>query len=125
MASRESTLAHVGMVARFAILLLGVWLVASTFVLAPPGPVGFNMLVTGFLIVMCAGCALWAPGFRFGTAGLAVWLLATELLAFDDPTATRIINVAVGLALLAFSLVPSPPKLVDPTRPAVHDGFLD
>jgi hypothetical protein len=126
MAQRAVALVHDGgVVARLASVALGIWLLASSLVLPRTSPAGFNVAVTGLLVVLCAGCAVWAPAFRFGTMALAVWLVATELLVFSSPLPTELHDVAVGIALFALSVISSSPKLVDPTRPAVHEGFLD
>jgi hypothetical protein len=103
---------------RLLSLALGLWLVAESLV-APGDPTaGFDRLVVGLGVVACAGMALWAPWFRFGSTALGLWLLFAELLFEHGSRTLHGLTLAAGAAIVVLSLVPSPPRLVDPRRPS-------
>jgi hypothetical protein len=97
---------------------LGLWLVASSLVPPVESTSGFDRLLVGTAVAACALMALWAPWFRFWNTGFGLWLFATEL-AFEHATNAKFLStLVVAGAIVVLSLVPSPPRLVDPRRPA-------
>jgi hypothetical protein len=102
-------------------LAIGLWLVLSTVAFQAESSAGFNRLMVGLLVASCAVMAAWAPWFQFVNTGLGVWLLATTL-AFDHRSPFLFWStLAAAAALVALSLVPTPARLVDPRRAAVHN----
>ncbi len=89
--------------------VLGAWLVASVLLWHHRGPEGFNTLITGLLVIAVAPLAVWAPRIRFAASFLGVWLAATTLVFVHAHRFTFFHDLAVSIAIVAISLVPSRP----------------
>ena len=96
--------------ARWLNLLLGAWLIASTFAWRHDGPEGFDTLMIGIVVASCAPLALWAPWFRFASTLAGVWLLVMALHLTHVVPATLLHDAILSAAVIAVSLVPSPPR---------------
>jgi hypothetical protein len=102
-------------------LAIGLWLVLSTVAFQAESSAGFNRLMVGMMVASCAVMAAFAPWFRYVNTGLGVWLLGTTM-AFDHRSPFLFLStLAVAAALVVLSLVPTPARLVDPRRAAVHN----
>ena len=105
-----------GAAARVVNVVLGAWLFASAFLWPHLGSDGFNTWVTALAVLTCAVMAFWAPAFRWGSAFAAVWLAVMAVTLGHATAFTLWHNLAVALAVLAASLVPSRPRLYDRER---------
>jgi len=92
-------------------VLLGVWLFASAFLWRHPDNVGYNDWVCGLLVAAAALSAVWAPGYRFVSAGIAVWLSFSTLLFGYQSFVARLHDLALAGAIFVVSLVHRPPPL--------------
>lgn len=101
---------------RLVSLAVGVWLVVSTLAFRTESSPGFNRLMIGIFVCCCAVSALWAPWFRFVNMGLGVWLLFTAATFRHGSTFLALSTLASAAALIVFSALRSPPRLIDPNK---------
>jgi hypothetical protein len=86
-------------------VLLGAWLLASVFVWHHQDNVGFNDLMCGLLMAASALVAIWAPPFRWFSAGMAVWVGFSALIFEYQAPLTRLHDLALAGAVFVIALV--------------------
>jgi len=90
-------------------VLLGAWLFASAFLWPHQDNVRYNDWVCGLFVAAAALSAVWAPAFRFVSAGTATWLGFSALILGYRGAATRLHDLALAGAIFVVSTV-GPPK---------------
>lgn len=86
-------------------VLLGAWLFASAFVWHHQDNVAFNDWVCGLVVAASALSALWAPPFRWVSAGMAAWLAFSAVVFEYHSTITRLHDLALAGAIFVIALV--------------------
>lgn len=86
---------------------LGLWLMAAPAVLGYGGPAQVNDRIAGPLAVSCAVVAIWGAtrALRRGNLAIGGWLLLAPWVLGYGATAPTVNSLAVGVLLIAFSLV--------------------
>jgi hypothetical protein len=94
------------LLARYANLLLGIWLVTSAF-LWRHSPAQFtNSWSVGSLCLVVASLARVVQPIRYGNTALGLWLIVSTPWLEGLDRSTAINNLAVGAAILVLSLLP-------------------
>ena len=96
-----------GVWARYASLLLGIWLFSSAFLWRHVPASETNTWAVGIIIGSVSLAAIRAPAARLANTTVAVWLLLSTLLMFDSSPATAWNNALVAAAVFLLSLVPN------------------
>ncbi len=89
-------------------LALAIWLFFSGFTWPHSLPQLVNAAILGLLVMIISGGALVQPGLRRLNVLLGGWLLFFTLSAPRLGAATTWNNTAVGVAVIALSLLPLP-----------------
>jgi len=100
---------------RYLNVLLGIWLLISSFVWRHDGAQFTNTWIMGIVTIVVALVAVGAPAFRYVNTAAGLWVLIS---AFALPTmslATRWNNAIVGIVICLLSLVG--PEVPTTTRP--------
>jgi hypothetical protein len=108
---------HQGQWARLTTMFLGAWLFVAAILWRQEPVVELNSLVVGFFIVVMSIWASWMPVIRYVNAGLGAWLALSTALDFRSGWMLWH-NVLIGTLVVATSLVPSVPRLLD--RPSIR-----
>lgn len=99
--------------ARVVEVMLGCWLAVSPFVFRHSSEnriLWFNDFLSAMIVIVLALASFWPPLRYAHVANLAValWLIAFGFLAYPYPTPPALQNnVAVGLLLLMFAIIPN------------------
>jgi hypothetical protein len=96
--------------ARFISATLGAWLIVSAFAFPQADPSRTNAWVVGLVIVAVDVGALTVSAVRALNTIAALWLLLSVTLVFETASAMRWNAVAIALAVLVASLVPTRPR---------------
>jgi hypothetical protein len=93
--------------ARLVNAALGLWLMAAPAVLGYGDPAQFNDRIVGPLAVFCAVVAIWEAmrPLRRGNLVIGAWLLLAPWILGYGATVPIVNSLAVGVLLIAFSLV--------------------
>jgi hypothetical protein len=92
---------------RWINLVVGLWLIASTFVW-PHTPLQLaNALVVGAGCAIAAGLATRAPHVRYVNVGLGLWLYASGWFVPVARTATLNNHAIISAIMILIALVPS------------------
>jgi hypothetical protein len=91
--------------ARVANLLLGLWLIASTYIWSHFELSRYNTRLVGALVASSALLALRKPFLRWANAVLGVWLLISIFLIRPVQPATWWNNLLVAIAVLGSALL--------------------
>lgn len=92
--------------ARYANIILGIWLFISAFVWAHGSAQMTNTWICGILAVGFALLTLASPGFRFANMLLGIWLFISAFALPRVSSGTVVNNAIVGALLFLFALVP-------------------
>ncbi len=104
---------------RVASVILGLWLLASSFEWAHTGAQTTNGAAVGVLSIAVALLALRVPALRWANAALGAWLVVATWALPHAALATMWNNTLVGIAMLLVGLVPARPAVgVALQRPA-------
>lgn len=94
-----------GKYARVTNVVLGAWLLISSFAWKRGTPNFVNAWVIGLLVIASSLVALRSPRFRFVSTAAGFWLIAS-LFAWPDYSSPLVWNnVMVGLGIVVVSLV--------------------
>ena len=94
--------------ARIANIILGVWLVLSSFIWRDTAAEFANAWIVGVVIVLVSLAAFWAPNLRHVNCAMAGWLFLSAWWMRWQRTATFWNTVVVAVLVFAFSLIPTP-----------------
>jgi hypothetical protein len=86
-------------------LLLGFWLLVSTFAWPHSQAQRLNAIVCGMLAVLFAISGLYRSELRFLNGILAIWLFTSSIFVHSLRSATRWSDLAVSLGMFAASLM--------------------
>ncbi len=93
------------LVARWLVVVLGAWLIASPFVWKHSSSAAFNTWGCGMLVALFAVLVFYMPRTRFLNAGLAVWLAFSAVTLEHRTELTFWNNTLVAIAVFALSLL--------------------
>ena len=96
--------------ARYANIVLGIWLFLSAFAWEHYPASRTNTWVVGLLIAVVGLIALRSPSARWGNTVLALWLAASTLLLWPAVTATFWNNLIIAALVFALSAVNGRPR---------------
>lgn len=91
--------------ARYANVILGIWLFISAFAWQHQSAARTNTWVVGLLIAVVGLIATRSPSARYANTALAVWLAISTLFVWPVVEATYWNNLIVAAAVFAVSLV--------------------
>ena len=97
--------------ARYANMLLGLWLFLSAFAWSHPSTSRTNTSILGLSIAISATVALGSATLRRFTTMLAFWLAFSTLPTYSVDRATFFNNLLVAVFVFALSLIPNPDEL--------------
>jgi hypothetical protein len=97
--------------ARFANIILGIWLILSSFIWRDAVAHFVNDWVVGVLIALVALAAFWLPSLRHINSIIAIWLFLSPFWMVWQRTATFWNCVIVAILVFSFSLARSPEEL--------------
>lgn len=86
-------------------IVLGAWLVASSFAWHHTAWQATNAAITGAVTVLVATIAFSAPGFRFVNTIVGAWLVISSFAFARASGATGWNNLLVGAAIVWLSLL--------------------
>lgn len=94
----------------FLSMLLGLWLMASPYVLGYDEPANQSDWIAGPIVASIAAVAMWevTRGLRWLNVLLALWLVAAPWL-FRFEMTPLVNSMVVGAALAVLSLIPTQP----------------
>lgn len=101
--------------ARFANIILGVWLFISAFIWPHTHAQFYNAWILGVLCVIFAAVAMAVPGVRYLNTVLAVWLFISAFVLPTMVVGTRWNSILVAIAIFILSL--NPAERTVPTAP--------
>lgn len=97
----------IGVAARYANIVAGVWLFISAFLWEHSDASRTNTWIVGLLMVIFAAAGLRAPVARFANTALSLWLFFSTLTIFHLQSITLWNNLIVAALVFTLSFVPN------------------
>lgn len=98
---------HSGVWARYANLILGLWLFTSAFMWPHSPPSRTNTWMVGLTIALLSISAIGAPAARFANTATAVWLFFSTITISHYSSDSLWNNAIVASAVFLLSFVPN------------------